>query len=247
MAAIEPTGTESDAPSLHQRILSDISDKILSGTWPPGHRIPFEHELSVEYNCSRMTVNKALSQLAKAGLIERRRRSGSFVRRPQSQAAILEIHDIRIEVEALGLLYRYERVARAERRSTAEDKALLGLDAAPPLLALECLHFAGERPFCHEARLISLDAVPEAGDEAFLDAAPGPWLVARVPWNTAEHRIGALPADRHIAAALDIAAGSACLVVERRTWSAEQPVTHVRFVYPADSHALVARFTPSQA
>lgn len=247
MAAIEPTGTESDAPSLHQRILSDISDKILSGAWPPGHRIPFEHELSAEYNCSRMTVNKALSQLAKAGLIERRRRSGSFVRRPQSQAAILEIHDIRIEVEALGLPYRYERVACGRRGSTTEDKALLGLDAVVPVVALECLHFAGERPFCHESRLISLDAVPEAGDEAFLDTAPGPWLVARVPWNTAEHRISAMPADRHIAAALDIAAGAACLVVERRTWSAGQPVTHVRFVYPADSHALVARFTPSQA
>ncbi|TIP92587.1 MAG: GntR family transcriptional regulator, partial [Mesorhizobium sp.] len=96
--------------SLHQRILSDISERILSGAWAPGHRIPFEHELTAEYKCSRMTVNKALSQLAKAGLIERRRRTGSFVRRPQSQAAVLEIHDIRIEVEALGLPYRYECV-----------------------------------------------------------------------------------------------------------------------------------------
>ena len=69
-----------------------------------------------------MTVNKALSQLAKAGLIERRRRSGSFVRQPQSQAAVLEIHDIRIEVEALGLPYRYERLARLKRRSNAEDR-----------------------------------------------------------------------------------------------------------------------------
>ncbi len=74
-----------------------------------------------------MTVNKALSQLAKAGLIERRRRSGSFVRLPQSQAAVLEIHDIRIEVEALGLPYRYERVALHRRRSSAEDRALLEL------------------------------------------------------------------------------------------------------------------------
>ena len=81
---------------------------ILSGDWPPGHRIPFEHELSAEYRCSRMTVNKALSQLAKTGLIERRRRSGSFVARPRSQAAILEIHDIKAEVQALGLPYRYE-------------------------------------------------------------------------------------------------------------------------------------------
>src|SRR5258705_6488594 len=111
--------------SLHRRILSDISERIVSGDWPPGHRIPFEHELSAEYNCSRMTVNKALSQLAKAGLIERRRRSGSFVRLPQSQAAVLEIHDIRIEVETLGLPYRYERVALHRRRGSVEDRALL--------------------------------------------------------------------------------------------------------------------------
>jgi GntR family histidine utilization transcriptional repressor len=36
-------------------------------------------------------------------------------------------------------------------------------------------------------------------------------------------------------------------VVERRTWSADHPVTHVRFTYAAGSHALVARFTPSQS
>jgi GntR family transcriptional regulator, histidine utilization repressor len=232
--------------SLHQRILSDISERILSGAWAPGHRIPFEHELTAEYKCSRMTVNKALSQLAKAGLIERRRRSGSFVRRPQSQAAVLEIHDIRIEVEALGLPYRYERVARHKRRSSAEDRALLELAAAGPVLALECRHFAGKRPFAHEQRLINLAAVAEAADEEFHAIAPGPWLIARVPWSAAEHRIRAVAADRHIAAALDIEPGAPCLVVERRTWSAEHPVTHVRFTYAAESHALVARFTPSQ-
>ncbi|ANT51411.1 histidine utilization repressor [Mesorhizobium amorphae] len=245
MSLIETAATEGGG-SLHQRILSDISEKILSGAWAPGHRIPFEHELTAEYNCSRMTVNKALSQLAKAGLIERRRRSGSFVRRPQSQAAVLEIHDIRIEVEALGLLYRYERLARLKRRSSAEDRALLELTAAGPVLALECLHFAGQRPFAHEQRLINLTAVVEAGEEEFLEIAPGPWLIGRVPWSEAEHRIRAIAADQHIADALDIEPGAPCLVVERRTWSAEHPVTHVRFIYAAESHTLVARFRPSQ-
>ena len=49
-----------------------------------------------------MTVNKALSELAKAGLIERRRKAGSFVMRAPSRSAILEIPDIKSEVEALG-------------------------------------------------------------------------------------------------------------------------------------------------
>jgi GntR family histidine utilization transcriptional repressor len=239
-------GEASEGVSLHQRILSDISERILSGVWAPGYRIPFEHELTTQYDCSRMTVNKALSQLAKAGLIERRRRSGSFVSRPQSQAAVLEIHDIRIEVEALGLPYRYERVARQKRRSSAEDRNLLGLDAAGPVLMLECRHFAGKRPFAHEQRLINLAAVAEAADEEFLDTAPGPWLLGCVPWSAAEHRIRAAAADKPIASALDIEIGAPCLVVERRTWSAERPITHVRFTYAAGSHTLVARFTPSQ-
>ena len=72
--------------SLHQRIVNDIEGKILSGEWAPGQRIPFELELAALYNCSRMTVNKAMTQLARAGLIERRKKSGSFVTQPHAQS-----------------------------------------------------------------------------------------------------------------------------------------------------------------
>ncbi|MET3238677.1 DNA-binding FadR family transcriptional regulator [Bradyrhizobium japonicum] len=64
-----------DQPTLYKRIRADIENRILTGEWPPGHRIPFEHELVARYGCSRMTVNKALSELAQADLIERRRRA----------------------------------------------------------------------------------------------------------------------------------------------------------------------------
>lgn len=228
--------------ALYQRILSDIRGRILSGEWPPGHRIPFEHELSEQYRCSRMTVNKAMSELARTGLIERRRRSGSFVRRPQSQAAILEIHDIRAEVEALGLPYRYEVVSRGVRTTTKEDDA--GFPEGTGLVELVCRHFAGVAPFCLEERLIGLAAVPEAADETFEEIAPGPWLLGRVPWSAAEHTIRAVAADEHMAKMLGVPRHSACLVVQRRTWSDEQPVTNVRLTYAGETHSLVARFTP---
>ena len=233
-----------EAASLSQRILNDIRIKIVSGEWEPGHRIPFEHELTVHYGCSRMTVNKALSQLAASGLIERRRRSGSFVRRPRSQAAVLEIHDIGAEVAALGLPYRYELLARTKRRGAASDAELIGPDKPKSVLELSCRHLAGARPFCIERRLINLDAVPEAAAVPFDTVAAGPWLIGHVPWSSAEHRISATAATGEIAALLDIDAGAACLLIERRTWSAEQPVTHALFTYPGDSHSVVARFEP---
>ncbi|MBB2971341.1 histidine utilization repressor [Mesorhizobium sp. RMAD-H1] len=241
-----PEGSASQPVSLHQRILGDIEGHILSGAWPPGYRIPFEHELTEQYGCSRMTVNKALTQLAKAGLIERKRRSGSFVAHPQSQAAILEIHDIREEVKQLGLPYRYELVKARKRKAGAADRKRLDVAADASLLDLSCRHFAGPRPFCLEERIINLDVVPEADGEDFRDVAPGPWLIDRVPWSNAEHSIRAVAADRATADALAIAEGAPCLVIERRTWNAGQPITHVRLTYSGDNHALVARFTPAQ-
>jgi GntR family histidine utilization transcriptional repressor len=233
--------------SLHQRILADLEERILSGEWPPGHRIPFEHELTALYGCSRMTVNKALTQLAAAGLIERRRKAGSFVRRPHSQSAVLEIAEIQAEVQALGLPYRFIVDARRRRRSTRADQDCLGMRQPVPVLAITCRHFAGSRPFCREERIINLDAVPEAADESFDEVAPGAWLVRRVPWTAAEHRIRAVPADAGIAAALERPEGTSCLQIERRTFSAEHPITFVRLTYPGEVHELVARFAPSQS
>ena len=95
-----------------------------------------------------------------------------------------------------------------------------------------CRHFAGRKPFCLEERLINLAAVPDAADESFADIAPGPWLIGRVPWSAAEHTIRATSARPDTRLPLDMPQ-AACLVVERRTWSADQPVTLVRSPMPA--------------
>ena len=87
---------------LHERIRRAIEAQILSGAWPPGARVPGEIELMAQYGCARMTVNKALSALAHAGLVERRRRAGTFVARPRSQSMVLEITDLAREVTARG-------------------------------------------------------------------------------------------------------------------------------------------------
>lgn len=231
-------------PTLHQRILREIEGRIVSGEWPPGYRIPFEIDLAAQYGVSRMTVNKVLTQLAKAGLVERRKRSGSFVRQPQAQSAVLEIHDIRNEVEQLGQPYRFNIENRRTRRARQTDQRWIDVTESGRLLDVLTLHFAGAAPFCVEERLINLDVVPTAAEATFAEQTPGQWLLDQVPWSSAEHRVQATGAKADIAALLDVAAGTACLVIERRTWSTQGPVTYVRFTYPGDRHTLVARFTP---
>lgn len=238
------TGSSKDK-TLHQIILGEIEQRIVSGEWQPGFRLPFEVDLAAQYGCSRMTVNKVMTQLAKAGLIERHRKAGSFVATPKAQSAALELHDIRTEVASLGVLYSYALLSREERHANEEDRRLLELKSVTPMIALLALHSAGGRPFCVEERRINAGAVPEAASTDFTVLAPGEWLIAQVPWSAAENRIQALPASSQIARLLQRPTGTPCLVVERRTWNNAGPITFVRLLYPWDSHALIARFAPS--
>ena len=233
--------------TLHKRIRSDIGRRILSGEWPPGYRIPVEHDLMSQYSCSRMTVSKALNELALEHLIERRKRAGTFVRRPQMLSAVLHISDIRAEISALGRAYRYELIAGTRRRATAIDRARLGISKPLRVRAVECRHSADGVPFAHETRLINLGAVPEAEHANFVVEPPGTWLLAHVPWTEAEHTISAIAADDRLSDALEIDPGAPCLVIERRTWRVEKrrgpcTLTAVRLVYPGAAHQLVARF-----
>ena len=195
-----------------------------------------------------MTVNKVMTQLVQAGLIERRKRSGSFVTQPKAQSAVLEIHDIREEVQSLNLAYGYALISRAQRDADAEDRRRLGLSSAPSsparVVDITCLHSAGGQPFCLEERLINLETVPEAGEFEFETLAPGPWLLAQIPWTAAEHRIQAVSAGKKAAKFLKLSAGHACLVIERQTWSHAGPVTNVRLTYPGNRHIVTAQFKP---
>lgn len=235
----------SEADTLHRRIRADIEHRVLSGEWRPGDRIPFEHELMAQYDCARMTVNKAMASLAEAGLIVRRRRAGSFVAQPRIQSVILEIPDIQAEIIARGEDYDLKLLSRRRRKplaNRADEKALAGKG---DLLALRCLHLANGRPFALEDRLISLAAVPEAEHIDFGSESPGTWLLGHVPWTEAEHRITAINADRDVAATLDIEPRDACLALDRRTWRASEHITQVRQIFPGTHYDLIARFAPS--
>lgn len=233
--------------SLHRRIRTDVQARILSGEWPPGHRIPAEHELMAAYGCSRMTVNKALGPLTEAGLIERRRRAGTFVARPKIHSAVLDIPDIPVEVASRGQTYAHDLLVRDVRPATADDAEALDVPPGAPVLALRCLHRANGRPFALEERRVNLTAAPDAREADFARTPPGSWLLAHVPWTEAEHRIAAAPAGRDAGRHLDIPPATACLLLSRRTWRGEERITDVRMTFPGEAYDLVARFTPSRS
>jgi GntR family histidine utilization transcriptional repressor len=230
--------------TLHERIRAEIEDRILTGAWKPGHRIPYEYELTAQFGCARMTVSKAIASLVDAGLIVRRRRVGSFVAQPRIHSAVLDIPDIQGEVTARGAVYGLRLLSRRRRKPARGQPEELRLAGGGDLLAVRCLHLADGQPFALEDRQISLAAVPQAEDADFSVTPPGTWLLDHVPWTEAEHRIAAVNADTETARLLAVAEGTACLSLERRTWRGDRHITHVQQVFPGESYDLIARFTP---
>lgn len=228
-----------------ERIRADIEGAILSGAWPPGHRIAAEHALMEQYGCSRMTVNKVLTALARAGLISRRRRSGSFVAVPGQERAMMEIQNLAEQARRLGQSYRHEILGRKIGKASREQTESLGLRAGTALVHVICRHWIDERPYALEDRIISLSAVPGARAERFAAIPPGTWLIEAVPWSAAEHVIRARGAEAEVARLLAVKRGMACLELRRRTWHLERLVTEVTLTYPGDRHSFAGRFSPA--
>lgn len=62
------------------RVYRHLHGEIVRGRFQTGERLPTEEELAETFGYSRTTVARAIRLLARQGLVERRRRAGSFVR-----------------------------------------------------------------------------------------------------------------------------------------------------------------------
>lgn len=65
--------------SFWRRIATQISEAISRGTYPPGQRLPSEHELAEKFGVNRHTIRKSLASLSSQGLLRVTQGSGTYV------------------------------------------------------------------------------------------------------------------------------------------------------------------------
>ena len=71
---------------LHLSISEKLREWIVSGQYSPGEQLPSEHQLIEKFGVSRITVRRALSNLAHQGLVVSRRGKGVFVKEQRKVA-----------------------------------------------------------------------------------------------------------------------------------------------------------------
>ncbi|CAM5558119.1 GntR family transcriptional regulator [Rhodanobacter lindaniclasticus] len=68
-----------ERPPQYLKLKRHILRHINNGDWPPLSKVPSENELVSKFGISRMTVNRAMRELADAGMVTRTQGAGTFV------------------------------------------------------------------------------------------------------------------------------------------------------------------------
>lgn len=228
----------SEAKARHVYLL--LRDRIMSGTLGFGARLPNEVELAGSHKVSRVTVRRALAELQREHLIERRRSAGTRVIYRPSPAPITG--------DIAGVL---ANIAEMGRRTTVELLSFEYVAAAGPVA--EALGAGARDLLQRSVRVRSIDGlpfshltthVPEAigatFDERDLARRPLLELLERsgVKVERATQRISAVLATPDVAEALGLKTGLPLIALVRVVYDSRgRGVEHLQALYRPDRYS----------
>ncbi|GAA5237085.1 GntR family transcriptional regulator [Verticiella sediminum] len=149
----------SSGTALHRQLFMVLRDEIARGVYAGAGALPKEEDLCERFDVSRITVRRALADLAALGLVERRHGRGTFITggpprvRPTPSLSFLDsLREVASETEV--------SVVSAERVAPPSDMAAL-------------MQLAADEPALHVFRVRTAGGVPIMYTEAWVPGEVG--------------------------------------------------------------------------
>lgn len=230
---------------LYQKVKNHILELIDSGRIPTNGRVPSENELVTALKVSRMTVNRALRELAIEGLLVRIQGVGTFVAPPKPQSALLEIVSIAEEIRRQGGVHSSTvHLLQAEPAPPTVTKKM-HLAPGTNVFHAVLVHYDRGLPVQLADRYVNPKIAPRFLKQDFTRITPSDYLIKIAPISEVDHVIEAVLSDKNTHALLKLKEITPCLVLHRTTWTGNVVCTHSRFTYPGPRFRLGSRFTPN--
>lgn len=233
---------KNESEPLYQHIKRFISDKIYSGELAPGDRVLSENELVKRFGVSRMTANRALSELTTEGLLNRIHGVGTFVASTQTTGHLLRVRSISEEVRERGNAYAFRVLRHCREVPPPHIGEWMGHEPNTQAYRTVVVHLENDAPIQLEKRYVNLEAAPSYEHIDVSSTTPSEFLLANVPLQRVEHKVRALMPTEEVAGALAMEADIPCLLLERKTWSRDTPVSYVDLYHRGDKYALSDSF-----
>jgi GntR family transcriptional regulator len=232
---------------LHRQLYLVLHDEIGRGALAAGDALPTELSLCEQFGVSRITVRRALADLADAGLIERRHGVGSFVTEQSSPRTDVtggsymdELRQVEFETEVELIEFGERAFPRlVAERLDPRDRGLY-------VLRLRRERRTGEPLMVTEAWLPS--ELADTVTQQALASAPLYRLLADAGVNLErlEHELTAEIAGPHTAVLLDTAIGSPLIRMNRVAFADGAPHHVLSMVLSPNRSRVVLNQTASE-
>ena len=133
---------------------------------PQGARLPGERTLSEEFGVCRVTLRRALEDFISDGRLERRARSGTYIKRPMISSE-MRLKSFTEEIRARGQQPSSSLISFKKTKASLNVSKLLGINQGEEIFLVTRLRLADQMPVALETLRIACDSIPNLTTEDF--------------------------------------------------------------------------------
>lgn len=233
--------SNSELPAYRQ-VKDFVKSQISSRHWRSGDAVPSESALQEQFGISRMTVNRAIRELAAEGLVTRIQGSGTVVAQLSRISSTLAFRDIHEEILERGHRHSSKVILTESLKADASMAQTLQLRRGGMVFHSVLVHFENDVPIQFEDRLVNPAAAPGYLSVDFERTTPTHYLLDKAPLTEASYSIEACLPTLQEAAALCVLPSEPCLVMTRCTASGANIASLARLVYPGMRYSFSGKF-----
>ncbi len=226
----------------YEQVKAFVKKQVNDGAWRPGDAVPSEAALQQRFRVSRMTVNRAMKELAVEGLVTRTQGSGTVVAQLHRISTTLAFRDIHEEIVGRGHQHSTRILTLETRRSDAALARVFKLRAGAKVFHSVMVHFEDGVPIQLEDRHVNPASAPGYLGADFSVTSPTNYLLEHAPLTEASYSIEAAAATAQEAHWLGIKRSEPCLVMTRSTVSGPHVASLARLVYPGMRYSVSGKF-----
>jgi len=231
---------------IYQQLNSQLRQLIVSGESPIGSKFLTERQICEQFQVSRATANKALSNLVSEGLLEFRKGVGTFVRGRTLDYNLRALVSFTEKTLAAGKrpgteVLQFESVAA---KDVLDDvPAMLSVTPEANLFYMERLRLADDMPVILEKRYVVAEYCPDLSAEDVNGSLYSLWLERyRLPIEAADESIRAVNTRGSDARLLRLRDGAAGMLIQSVGYlTGNRPLWSERTLYRGDSYEFYNR------
>ena len=234
---------------LYYQLAGLLREKIVSGEFGVGEKIPTEAELVELYGVSRITVRQALASLVEEGLVRREAGRGTFAAEPPHGRPFtgqLRLDGTLDDLISMGLATRVQLLELKSLRASAADAEALRIERGDRIVRCVRLRYFHGQPYSYILNdlphaigsLIPRSYLKRGSILQFLENRLG------IQLRGADQFVRATLADATVAPSLGVLIGAPLLFVDRIVFDTTGAVAErVRSYYRSDIYSFSLHMT----